>query len=420
MSSNETSHRIFLSHSSSDNILAKRIYRWLRDQAVSAWFDRIELRPGDSLMSMISRGITNADFLLVLITENSKRSRWVETEVSIAITKEINGNGPKVIPLLLEGCEIPTMLAHKIYISIKSDSTSFYDIIPGIFRDSYMMDIILNPDRLELDENALREELYEYIRNRFTDLQVLINNHDFNKKLNEITEKTLETISKKDFLDETHTDPAHIESLKEQIKSVSDWFPIHLPIYWANLSQIITKLAIDIFNKYGKNMNAIDIAHKSINNTLKYCHFIMASRIKTAIFSYYATKFGYNDIAAYVDKYKDYTRGLGSSEEKLFRDIFEIHSESHIAYIGLEVRDDTEVRDVKIYLSDIDKIDSISLQVTCSIPSLISDYRWYTLCVPQILANTMTWLVFGEGKPLHESDYRIGIRMEDYKKMGYS
>jgi hypothetical protein len=78
--------KVFLSHSSADNILAKRICRELRDQAVSVWFDRIELKPGDSLTSKIPQGIGNADALLVLVTESSKSSRWVEKEISIALT----------------------------------------------------------------------------------------------------------------------------------------------------------------------------------------------------------------------------------------------------------------------------------------------------------------------------------------------
>jgi predicted nucleotide-binding protein len=70
--------KAFLSYSSEDKILGKKIYRWLRNQAVSVWYDRIELRPADSLIAKIEEGITNSDYLIVLITENSKRSHWVK------------------------------------------------------------------------------------------------------------------------------------------------------------------------------------------------------------------------------------------------------------------------------------------------------------------------------------------------------
>ena len=102
--------RAFLSHSSADKPLAATIYRSLRDEAVAVWFDRLELRPGDSLLKKIADGISGSDYLLALVTDNSKSSAWVEKEITIALTQEINGKGPKVIPLLLKGCDIPTIL----------------------------------------------------------------------------------------------------------------------------------------------------------------------------------------------------------------------------------------------------------------------------------------------------------------------
>src|SRR5690349_908714 len=110
--------RAFLSHSSADKPLATKIYRLLRDQAVSIWFDRLEMRPGDSLLKKIASGIHGADCLLVLVTDNSNRSPWVEKEVTIALTREVQNSGPIVIPLLLKGSEIPVVLADKIHIQV--------------------------------------------------------------------------------------------------------------------------------------------------------------------------------------------------------------------------------------------------------------------------------------------------------------
>lgn len=117
----------FLSHSSADRPLAATIYRSLRDQAVSVWFDRMEMAPGDSLLKKIADGISNSDCVLVLVTENSKRSTWVEKEVSIALT----GAGPRLIPLLLRGCEMPSVLADKIYITVELNGNGIQDIVIG-------------------------------------------------------------------------------------------------------------------------------------------------------------------------------------------------------------------------------------------------------------------------------------------------
>jgi hypothetical protein len=78
--------KAFLSHSSADNALATRLFRFMHDQAVDVWFDRIELRPGDSLLGEIGAGIESADFLLALLTEKSVASPWVQKELTIALT----------------------------------------------------------------------------------------------------------------------------------------------------------------------------------------------------------------------------------------------------------------------------------------------------------------------------------------------
>ena len=245
--------RAFLSHSSADNVLAKKIYRFLRDQAVSVWFDRVELRPGDSLMAKIASGITSSDILLVLVTENSKKSPWVEKELAIALTKEVNGTGPKVIPILLTSCEIPTILADKIWIPIDQEGAGFAEIIPTIFRDSYILDLDLRSENLGLDLSNLKEDLHEYYRSDFNSIRVHIDNHNFNNKVKEIAERAIAIV-----------EPA---GFKDQIKRGSELFDIRLPMYWTNLSDLLAKLASEIFSHYGKNLDALEVATKSIDRT---------------------------------------------------------------------------------------------------------------------------------------------------------
>jgi hypothetical protein len=162
--------KAFLSYSSEDKILGKKIYRWLRNQAVSVWYDRIELRPADSLIAKIEEGITNSDYLIVLITENSKRSHWVKKEISIALKSEKDLTGPKIVAVLVDKSCIPRRLSKNIYISIRNDDEDFPDIVPALFRDSYILDITMCPENLDLDQATLIESLEEYYRSRFTNI----------------------------------------------------------------------------------------------------------------------------------------------------------------------------------------------------------------------------------------------------------
>lgn len=275
--------RAFLSHSSADKPLATMIFRILRDKAIDVWFDRLELRAGDSLLKKIAEGIGNAEYLLILVTENSKTSAWVEKELSIALTQEVNGVGPKVIPLLLKGCDIPTILADKIYVPIDEHGAGIGEIFPAIFRNSYIFDISLNAGDLTCDVRALQEELYEFTRSAFVDLHVRIENHGFNQKITDITEQSVAS---------PETPPPVIE----QIKRVSETLHIELPIYWVNLSALIGQLITQIFSHYGKNMDAVKTATKSVVHSLSFAQYTMYARIHAAVFAIHAEQFGYDDM----------------------------------------------------------------------------------------------------------------------------
>jgi hypothetical protein len=191
--------KAFLSYSSEDKILGKKIYRWLRNQAVSVWFDRIELGPADSLIAKIEEGITKSDYLIVLITENSKRSHWVKKEISIALKSEKDLTGPKIIAVLVDKSRIPRRLSKNIYTT--SDDEDFRGIVPALFRDSYILDITMCPENLDLDQATLIESLEEYYRSRFIEVHVRIDNRDFNRKLNKIIERVSQTKLPIDLID---------------------------------------------------------------------------------------------------------------------------------------------------------------------------------------------------------------------------
>ncbi len=254
--------RAFLSHSSADKALAIKIYRSLRNQAVSIWFDRLELRPGDSLLKSIADGISSSDCLLVLVTEMSKQSRWVEKEVGIALTQEVEGTGPSVIPVVLRGCLVPTMLADKLYVNIDEDGNGGQEIIPAIFRNSYILDIALTAEALECDERELREELYEYTRGGFETLRIRIENRKFNRKILDIVTRTASL-------------PDVPAAVIAQVKDVSESYDLELPIYWANLAELLGRSLSAVFATCGKNLDAVKVATTSAARTIQLAQSVL-------------------------------------------------------------------------------------------------------------------------------------------------
>lgn len=108
-------YSIFLSHSSIDKDKVRDIVRYLKKWNIPIWFDEAEIKIGDSLQSKISDGISNSDYLGVVLTKNSVDSKWVKEELEIAINTQINNQKVKVLPILLEDCEIPAFLSTKLY-----------------------------------------------------------------------------------------------------------------------------------------------------------------------------------------------------------------------------------------------------------------------------------------------------------------
>lgn len=113
---------IFISYSSNDRLFVRRLRRALFDKGVRIWIDEAEIKIGDSLIEKISEGIADVEFLGAVISKNSISSNWVREELRIAVTREITGKRLKVLPILIEDCEIPIFLEDKKYADFRSNA----------------------------------------------------------------------------------------------------------------------------------------------------------------------------------------------------------------------------------------------------------------------------------------------------------
>lgn len=106
---------IFLSHNWSDKPFARKLANDLKKAGIRAWLDEAELMVGDSLIEKIGVTILEIDYLGVILSRNSISSEWVQREVEIALTQEIEGRQVKVLPILIEDCLLPPFLRGKLY-----------------------------------------------------------------------------------------------------------------------------------------------------------------------------------------------------------------------------------------------------------------------------------------------------------------
>ncbi|QWT39314.1 toll/interleukin-1 receptor domain-containing protein [Dickeya dadantii] len=113
--------KIFISHSSKDKSFAKLLCMDLEANGYIPWLDEWNISVGESIPEKISSGLQDADFIIVILSENSVSSRWVEREWQVKYWNEIEKVRINVLPLLLKDCQIPELLRTKKYADFRND-----------------------------------------------------------------------------------------------------------------------------------------------------------------------------------------------------------------------------------------------------------------------------------------------------------
>lgn len=112
---------VFLSHSSKDKKTARRLATDIKMSNITVWFDEWEIHVGHSITQKISRGLDDIDFVVVLLSKNSVESGWVQKEWAAKIGEEATSQSVVVLPVLLEECNIPSLLRDKKYADLRDN-----------------------------------------------------------------------------------------------------------------------------------------------------------------------------------------------------------------------------------------------------------------------------------------------------------
>ena len=112
----KTPPKVFISHASADKErFVTDFATRLRSNGVDAWVDSWEMNPGDSLVDKIfEEGLKNCQAMIVVLSKNSVESKWVREELNAAMVQKIE-RSTKLIPVRLDGCEVPGCVKHCIW-----------------------------------------------------------------------------------------------------------------------------------------------------------------------------------------------------------------------------------------------------------------------------------------------------------------
>jgi hypothetical protein len=102
--------RIFISHSSRDDAFARQLCGDLELTGHAPWIDDIEIVPGESIMSSVQDGISEARHAIVVVSNSAISSGWVDAEWKAKYWGVLINQKVRVIPVLREACELPLFL----------------------------------------------------------------------------------------------------------------------------------------------------------------------------------------------------------------------------------------------------------------------------------------------------------------------
>jgi hypothetical protein len=118
------SPKVFISHASPDGEFAKNLNANLKLVGIDSHLDQVDLKIGDNIIKWMNSEISEADYMIVLVSSNSINRYWVEIEWSNALFKEADLRRAFVIPAILPGTQdsdIPFLLRAKQYVDFRID-----------------------------------------------------------------------------------------------------------------------------------------------------------------------------------------------------------------------------------------------------------------------------------------------------------
>jgi hypothetical protein len=122
--------KVFVSHASADKPFVDRLVADLAARSIPIWYDKLDLRVGESVPGAINTGLNDSKYFAIVLSKASVASVWVREELNAALMRQVAKGGTFILPLLLEDCAIPPLLAHRRYADFRTDySTALSELL---------------------------------------------------------------------------------------------------------------------------------------------------------------------------------------------------------------------------------------------------------------------------------------------------
>jgi hypothetical protein len=101
----------FISYSSKDDEFVHRLYADLQNKGIRCWFAPHDMKIGAKILDTLDEAIRHRDKVLLVLSEASIASDWVEDEVTKAFAEERQRGGVVLFPVRLDDAVFATMEA---------------------------------------------------------------------------------------------------------------------------------------------------------------------------------------------------------------------------------------------------------------------------------------------------------------------
>ena len=149
----------FISYSTKDEEFLHRLYADLQNKGVRCWFAPEDMKIGAKILDTLDKAIRFRDKLLLVLSEASIGSEWVEDEVTKAFAEDRRREMTVLFPsALMTRCSRPTKPGRASYdttaTSVTSANGRIMTRISGLLTDCYVICVSRPPDATSSD--ALR------------------------------------------------------------------------------------------------------------------------------------------------------------------------------------------------------------------------------------------------------------------------
>jgi formylglycine-generating enzyme required for sulfatase activity len=143
---------VFISYSHADSRFVDELADKLKASGVDVWIDKWKIKVGDSITHKINEGIGASDFLIIVLSSASVKSKWVREELNAALIKNVEEEKHAfILPVLIEECKIPPLLQHRKYANFKDDPEQAFQELLEVIRP----EVTLAPARLPFEPEMI-------------------------------------------------------------------------------------------------------------------------------------------------------------------------------------------------------------------------------------------------------------------------